>query len=296
MERVPTHPAKSVFICASPWPISSSLETNVRQVLLRIPIRGDWSLGPLGDVSRFRVRHSTAGVVPLRSILAAASAQIRRRLHQRIESRRRILDGVCGRHCAHSVDSSRLKSLICRSLATEPCSLLASSPADGPPPGEHHLPGADPTFAREIAVWIVLSGVVGARLFHLVQYRERVFAGCESVADYVKASVNLPDGGLGPVRRNHPRNHHVLRHVPHEQSRPAEIRRRDDSGCLCRNRVRSARLLPQRLLLRKRVFASLGRSVSERQRALERSCAARIPHAGRPSDNVTAPDANLQLD
>ena len=195
MERVPTHPAKSVFICASPWPISSSLETNVRQVLLRIPIRGDWSLGPLGDVPGFGF-----GIVLLAWCLFGAFSL--RRLLKSEGGFTSELKVAAGYWTAFAVGIVLIPSIVPPQITHVPvfgygAMLVAGVLACGWTAARRApLASADPTFAREIAVWIVLSGVVGARLFHLVQYRERVFAGCESVADYVKASVNLPDGGL----------------------------------------------------------------------------------------------------
>ena len=195
MERVPTHPAKSVFICASPWPISSSLETNVRQVLLRIPIRGDWSLGPLGDVPGFGF-----GIVLLAWCLFGAFSL--RRLLKSEGGFTSELKVAAGYWTAFAVGIVLIPSIVPPQITHLPvfgygAMLVAGVLACGWTAARRApLASADPTFAREIAVWIVLSGVVGARLFHLVQYRERVFAGCESVADYVKASVNLPDGGL----------------------------------------------------------------------------------------------------
>lgn len=53
-------------------------------------------------------------------------------------------------------------------------------------PGEH---------IWDLAMWIFFAGVGGSRLFYIVQYRERVFAGKQG-ADLIKAAVNLPDGGL----------------------------------------------------------------------------------------------------
>lgn len=55
-------------------------------------------------------------------------------------------------------------------------------------------------FPRE-PIWdltflFLISGVGGARLFYLVQYHDRVFANCQTAGDYLKAAVNLPDGGL----------------------------------------------------------------------------------------------------
>jgi phosphatidylglycerol---prolipoprotein diacylglyceryl transferase len=195
VERVPTHPAKSVFICASPWPISSSLETNVRQVLLRIPIRGDWSLGPLGDVPGFGF-----GIVLLAWCLFGAFSL--RRLLKSEGGFTSELKVAAGYWTAFAVGIVLIPSIVPPQITHLPvfgygAMLVAGVLACGWTAARRApLASADPTFAREIAVWIVLSGVVGARLFHLVQYRERVFAGCESVADYVKASVNLPDGGL----------------------------------------------------------------------------------------------------
>jgi phosphatidylglycerol:prolipoprotein diacylglycerol transferase len=43
---------------------------------------------------------------------------------------------------------------------------------------------------------LVLAGVVGSRLFYLIQYRERVFANCQGIGDFIKATVNLTEGGL----------------------------------------------------------------------------------------------------
>jgi phosphatidylglycerol:prolipoprotein diacylglycerol transferase len=58
------------------------------------------------------------------------------------------------------------------------------------------LVGVDPQFARDLTVWLVLSGVVGARLFHVIQHHERIFKGCVTLLDHLKAVIMLPDGGL----------------------------------------------------------------------------------------------------
>jgi len=47
----------------------------------------------------------------------------------------------------------------------------------------------------DAGLWIFFGGVAGARLFYLIQYRDRVFAGKQG-ADLIKAAVNLSDGGL----------------------------------------------------------------------------------------------------
>ncbi len=56
--------------------------------------------------------------------------------------------------------------------------------------------GFNPEEIWDITIWVFFSGIVGARLFYITQYRERVFAGCETRGDYIWAAVNLPDGGL----------------------------------------------------------------------------------------------------
>lgn len=55
--------------------------------------------------------------------------------------------------------------------------------------------GLPPETVWDVATWLFLSGIAGARLFYLVQYRERVFAG-KSGTELLRAAVNLPDGGL----------------------------------------------------------------------------------------------------
>jgi len=167
----------------------------VRQVLLRIPIQGDWPLGPLGEVPGFGF-----GIVLLAWCLFGAFSL--RRLLKSEGGVTSELKVAAGYWAAFAVGIVLVPSIVPPQITHLPifgygAMLVAGVLACGWTAARRApLASADPTFARELAVWIVLSGVVGARLFHLVQYRERVFAGCESVADYVKASVNLPDGGL----------------------------------------------------------------------------------------------------
>lgn len=58
------------------------------------------------------------------------------------------------------------------------------------------LVGVPPAFAWDLAVWLVLAGVVGSRGFYLLQYHARVYRGCVTIRDYLLATINLPDGGL----------------------------------------------------------------------------------------------------
>lgn len=56
--------------------------------------------------------------------------------------------------------------------------------------------GLPPEIIWDLAMWIFLPGIVGARLFYLLQYHERVFAGSQSTAEFLWRAVNLSDGGI----------------------------------------------------------------------------------------------------
>lgn len=56
--------------------------------------------------------------------------------------------------------------------------------------------GFPPETIWDLTFLFLISGVGGARLFYLIQHRDRVFANCQTAADYLKAAINLPDGGL----------------------------------------------------------------------------------------------------
>ena len=56
--------------------------------------------------------------------------------------------------------------------------------------------GFAPETIWDLTFWFLLSGVGGARLFYLIQHGGNVFAKCETAGDYLKAAINLPDGGL----------------------------------------------------------------------------------------------------
>ena len=47
----------------------------------------------------------------------------------------------------------------------------------------------------DLAVWLFLPGIVGARLYYLVQYYDRVFSGVPS-SEWLMAAVNLSQGGI----------------------------------------------------------------------------------------------------
>lgn len=55
--------------------------------------------------------------------------------------------------------------------------------------------GINPDLLFDMAFWVLVCGIVGARLWYLVQYHEKVFAGKQGL-ELVKAAVNLSNGGI----------------------------------------------------------------------------------------------------
>ena len=55
--------------------------------------------------------------------------------------------------------------------------------------------GLGSEFVWDLAMWLFFSGILGARLFYVIQYRDEVFAGKQGLG-YLWAAINLPDGGL----------------------------------------------------------------------------------------------------
>ena len=56
--------------------------------------------------------------------------------------------------------------------------------------------GLDPEILSDMSFWLLVSGVSGGRLAYLGQYWRQIFAKCQTAPDYVKAAVNLSEGGL----------------------------------------------------------------------------------------------------
>jgi phosphatidylglycerol:prolipoprotein diacylglycerol transferase len=48
----------------------------------------------------------------------------------------------------------------------------------------------------DLAVWLILSGIVGARVFYLVQYGHEVYAKARTLPEILFATVNLSSGGI----------------------------------------------------------------------------------------------------
>jgi phosphatidylglycerol:prolipoprotein diacylglycerol transferase len=48
----------------------------------------------------------------------------------------------------------------------------------------------------DLAVWLFVAGIIGARAFYLIQYHEHAFAGARTLPQILFAAVNLSSGGL----------------------------------------------------------------------------------------------------
>lgn len=56
--------------------------------------------------------------------------------------------------------------------------------------------GEDPNIAWDVAMWIFVGGIIGARVFFVIQYFPRVFANVHGPGEFLFTLVNLQDGGL----------------------------------------------------------------------------------------------------
>lgn len=56
--------------------------------------------------------------------------------------------------------------------------------------------GLSPDTIWDLAPWVLITGILGARMFFCVEYPHAVFADCKTPGDYLAAFVNLSRGGL----------------------------------------------------------------------------------------------------
>lgn len=56
--------------------------------------------------------------------------------------------------------------------------------------------GYDGDIAWDAAIWLFVAGIVGARLFYVIQYREQFFLPGISVPQLLVRLISLPDGGI----------------------------------------------------------------------------------------------------
>ncbi|QDT66157.1 prolipoprotein diacylglyceryl transferase [Calycomorphotria hydatis] len=56
--------------------------------------------------------------------------------------------------------------------------------------------GLNPEIVWDLLMWVFIAGIGGARLFYLIQYRDRIFSSDMSLPQRLFTAVNLSDGGL----------------------------------------------------------------------------------------------------
>ena len=109
----------------------------------------------------------------------------------------------------------------------------------------------DPEVIYDLALWVFLGGLIGARLFYVDPVLGRS-------GPHVCGHLQDLGGGDRPLREHHRRDGRVLP-LPAAPPVPAPaVARRDRPGAGAGDRDRPARLLPQRLLLRRRLPPPLG--------------------------------------
>ena len=164
----------------------------MRQILFEIPIREAWDLGPLGEWPGF----GFGLVLLLWSLFGAVSVWKSRKLEAGFgpETRAALIWWAGIAAAIVLLPNFREQPLPVYGYGAF---LVAAAVFSGWTAGTRaKLVGVEPAFARDLGMYIVLAGVVGARLFHVAQHHERVFKDCVAPMDYLITLVSLPDGGL----------------------------------------------------------------------------------------------------
>lgn len=165
----------------------------MRQILFEVPIQGDWNLGPLGHVPGFGF-----GFVLLMWTLVGAFSMYQTWKRDRSFSPDLKAGIVWWAFIAVAI--VLLPKFIPRpSLPVYGygAMLVAAALFSGWIASlRAKLVGVNPEFAWDLTIKVILAGVVGARLFHLIQYHDKVFKDCRTAGEVLIAIVNLPDGGL----------------------------------------------------------------------------------------------------
>ncbi len=165
----------------------------MQQILFEVPIKGPWHLGPLGEVPGFGF-----GIALLFWCLIGVYSLRREWLTQG------------GFNSEFKQTLSFVLAIALGIVLLPRFSPVASVPIYGygamlvigtllsgwTAASRSHLVGVDSKFSWDLTIWLVLVGVLGSRLFYLIQYRERVFGNCDGLLDCLKAAINLTEGGL----------------------------------------------------------------------------------------------------
>jgi tetratricopeptide (TPR) repeat protein len=146
----------------------------------------------------------------------------------------------------------------------------------------------------DLGVWTLFGGIVGARIFYLVQKRDVVFDDVSGF-EYLLVPFRLQEGGLvllGGVLFGSGIFLWLLL-LPKTQAALDGGHR--DSRVLCSLGLRPVGVLDERLLLRRPLRTALGDRISLGQRARHGACAPRLRGTGQPLEPGDSSLANLQL-
>lgn len=165
----------------------------MRQVLFEIPLKSPWHLGPFGDVPGFGF-----GIVLLVWLVWGGFSLYRdwklgtvpgNELMQSLVFFLAMAGAIVAAPSYSPVGSLPVFGYGAMLVVGAGLSGLTAS-------RRIRLVGGEPKIAWDMTVMLILTGVVGSRIFYLVQKREQVFAHCTNFFEVLKAIVNLPDGGL----------------------------------------------------------------------------------------------------
>ncbi|QDU79547.1 Prolipoprotein diacylglyceryl transferase [Polystyrenella longa] len=169
----------------------------MRQVLFRITLDGSVNLGPLGEIPLFGF-----GLVLLIWTLFNGGLLWFSRQNKSDEEKSSILRSTLVTWAIGSVVIFLLPNFASRIPQGIPVfgygfMVMLGILAGGWTAGRRaESVGIPKQVMWDTAFAVVFMGIVGARLFFVVQYSESVFQGVNSLPGYFFALVNLPDGGL----------------------------------------------------------------------------------------------------
>ncbi|MCY2968191.1 MAG: prolipoprotein diacylglyceryl transferase [Planctomycetota bacterium] len=161
----------------------------MRSVLFDIPLRGSVELGPLGSVPIFGF-----GLVLLVWLLLGLGwgwIQYRRSQRGEFDSSTLVVWVIIAGVIVWAPSKESLPIYGFGTMLF--LAYVAASSLGSLRLKQRGIPGE---YAWDAAIWIFVTGLIGGRLFYVVQYHKKMFANVNSLTEWVLKVVNLPDGGL----------------------------------------------------------------------------------------------------